>query len=108
MPDDFRVVVQEFGDELDPARVLELRGADAQVEVRAAKGRWFKDLAVGGEATLEVSGQRVPVKATLVTDAAEYGRVSEAIEQKYERPRASVLAMIRPEVLPTTARLEPA
>jgi hypothetical protein len=76
--------------------------------VRAGKGRWFRELMRHGEGAVHVGKQRVPVKATLVTDATENGRVSEAIEQKYERPRASVLAMIRPEVLPTTARLEPA
>jgi hypothetical protein len=34
--------------------------------------------------------------------------VSEAIRAKYKTSRASVVAMVRPEVLATTARLEPA
>jgi hypothetical protein len=45
-------------------------GDDVYVRsVQAAKGRWFKDLAKGGNATLEVSGRRVPVKAIPATDA---------------------------------------
>ena len=76
--------------------------------VRARKGRWFRELMRHGDGAILVGKQRVPVRAVLVEDAAENARVSEAIEAKYDRPRASVIAMIRPEVLPTTARLESA
>ena len=74
--------------------------------VRARKGRWFRELMRHGEGAVVVGKQRVPVRARIVDDAAENARVSDAIQEKYDRPRASVLAMIRPEVLPTTARLE--
>ena len=76
--------------------------------VRAKKGRWFRELMRHGEGAVRVGKQRVPVRAVLVTDDGENAKVSEAIQAKYDRPRASVLAMIRPDVLPTTARLEPA
>ena len=76
--------------------------------VRAKKGRWFRELMRHGEGAIHVGRQRVPVRAVLVTAADENARVSEAIEAKYDKPRASVIAMIRPDVLPTTARLEPA
>ena len=76
--------------------------------VRAQKGRWFRELMRHGEGAILVGRQRIPVRASLVGDAAENARVSEALEEKYVRPRASVLAMIRPDVLPTTARLDPA
>jgi hypothetical protein len=75
--------------------------------VRAAKGRWFRELMRHGEGAILVGRQRVPVRATLVAGADENVRVSDAIQNKYDRPRASVLAMIRPEVIPTTARLDP-
>ena len=75
--------------------------------VRAAKGRWFRELMRHGEGAILVGKQRVPVRAVLVKDESENAKVSDAIQQKYDRPRASVLAMIRPEALPTTARLEP-
>ena len=76
--------------------------------VRAKRGRWFRELMRHGEGAIHVGRQRVPVRAVLVDDKDENARVSDAIQQKYDRPRASVLAMVRPEVLPTTARLEPA
>ncbi len=74
--------------------------------VRARRGRWFRELMRHGDGTILIGRQRVPVRARLVEDAGENARVSDAIEAKYDRPRASVLAMIRPDVLPTTARLE--
>jgi hypothetical protein len=75
--------------------------------VRAEKGRWFRELMRHGEGAVLIGRQRVPVRASLVKDAGENSRVSDAIQEKYDRPRASVLAMIRTEVIPTTARLEP-
>jgi hypothetical protein len=76
--------------------------------VRGAKGRWYRELLRTGEGAIHVGSRRIPVRATRVSDAAENDRVSEAIQQKYVRPAASVKAMIRDEVLATTARLEPA
>lgn len=76
--------------------------------VRGAKGRWYRELLRAGEGAIHVGARRIPVRAKRVTDAAENGRVSEAIQQKYVRPVSSVKAMIRDEVLATTARLEPA
>ncbi|MBI2323905.1 MAG: DUF2255 family protein [Chloroflexi bacterium] len=75
--------------------------------VRGAKGRWYRELLRQGDGAIHVGPRRIPVRAKRVTDAAENARVSEAIQQKYVRPVASVNAMIRDEVLATTARLEP-
>lgn len=74
--------------------------------VRAAKGRWFKDLAKGGDATLEVSGQRVAVKAIPATDASSVERASGEYLRKYRKSQYAQ-AMVKPETLPTTLRLEP-
>lgn len=76
--------------------------------VRGAKGRWFRELLRSGEGAVHVGARRIRVRAERVTDDDVNERVSAAIEEKYDRPRASVLAMIRDEVLPTTARLDPA
>lgn len=76
--------------------------------VRGAKGRWFRELMRGGEGAVHVGARRIPVRATRVTDVFENARVSDAIQQKYDRPAASVRAMIRDDVLATTARLGPA
>jgi hypothetical protein len=74
--------------------------------VRAAKGRWYKDLATGGDATLEVSGRRVPVKAIPATDPASIERASREYLRKYKTsPYAQ--SMVGADTLSTTLRLEP-
>jgi len=75
--------------------------------VRGPKGRWFREFLAKGEGAVHVGARRIPVRATRVTDPVETARVSEAIQEKYDRPRASVVAMVRDEVLATTARLDP-
>jgi hypothetical protein len=74
--------------------------------VRGPRGRWYKDLAKGGDATLELPGQRLAVRAIPATDAASIELASGAYLRKY---RASPYAqsMVKPEALPTTLRLEP-
>lgn len=74
--------------------------------VRAAKGRWFKDLAKGGDATLEVLGRRMPVKAIPATDSGSVERASEEYLRKY-RTSPYAQAMVKAETLSTTLRLEP-
>ena len=75
--------------------------------VRGAKGRWWRELMRAGTGAIHVGDRRIPVRATRVADPLENGKVSDAIQRKYERPVSSVKAMVRDEVLPTTARLEP-
>ena len=83
--------------------------ADGEVFVRSArgaKGRWYRDLAAGGSATLEVAGRRLAVQATPATDQASIARASREYLSKYQSsPYAQ--AVVRAEVLPTTLRLEP-
>jgi hypothetical protein len=88
--------------------VVVVDGAPFVRSVRGAKGRWFRELMREGVGAILIGRRRVPVRATKVTDEAANARVSDAIQDKYDRPRASVMAMIRPEVLATTARLDPA
>jgi hypothetical protein len=74
--------------------------------VRGTKGRWYKDLAGGGPATLEFNGQRLPVQAVPATDAGSIERASREFLAKYRySPYAE--SMARPEALQTTLRLEP-
>jgi hypothetical protein len=74
--------------------------------VKGSQGRWYRDLAQGGPATLEFAGRSVPVQAIPATDASSVERASRQYLTKY---RASPYAepMVRAEVLPTTLRLEP-
>jgi hypothetical protein len=74
--------------------------------VRGTKGRWYKDLAAGGPATLEFAGRRLAVQAIPASDPAAVGRVSRESLRKYQ-PSPYAHAMVRSEVLPTTLRLEP-
>jgi len=74
--------------------------------VKGPQGRWFKDLAQGGPAALEFSGKVVPVLAVPATDAASVARASRQYQAKY-RDSPYAAPMVRPEVLPTTLRLDP-
>jgi hypothetical protein len=47
-----------------------------------ARGRWYKDLAAGGAATLEFAGHLLPVKAFPAHDADSVQRASREILRK--------------------------
>ena len=82
-------------------------GADAYVRsVRGTAGRWYRDLAAGGPATLEFAGNRIAVQAVPVHDAGAIERASAEFLTKY-RSSPYAPAMVKAEVLPTTLRLEP-
>jgi hypothetical protein len=74
--------------------------------VRGSKGRWCRDLAKGGSATLEFAGRRLEVRALPASDADSIARASREYLRKYE-PSPYTQAIVRAEVLPTTLRLEP-
>ncbi len=82
-------------------------GSDVFVRsVRGPKGRWYKDLAKGGDATIEIDGRRLPVRAMPAHDSGSLERASGEYLRKYHTsPYAQ--AMVKPETLPTTLRLEP-
>jgi hypothetical protein len=74
--------------------------------VRGTKGRWYRDLATGGSATLEFDGRRLGVRALPTSDPASIARASREYLSKYQ-PSPYAQSMVRAEVLPTTLRLEP-
>ncbi|HEY1933636.1 MAG TPA: DUF2255 family protein [Acetobacteraceae bacterium] len=83
--------------------------ADDDVFVRSwrgAEGRWYKDLAIGGAATLEFAGRRLPVQAFPAGDAGSVERTSREILRKY-RQSSHAQEMVRPDILATTLRLGP-
>ena len=83
--------------------------ADDEVFVRSwrgARGRWYRDLAAGGPATLEFAGRRLAVQALMATDPDAVARASREFLRKYQRS-THAQEMVRPETLPTTLRLEP-
>ena len=74
--------------------------------VRGNKGRWYKDLAAGGSATLEFAGRRLAAQAFPVSDADAIAQASREYLRKYQ-PSPYAQSMVRDEVLATTLRVEP-
>jgi hypothetical protein len=106
---DVQEVAIRTGKHPESAVVIWVVVADDEVfvrSVRGSKGRWYRDLAAGGPATLELSSRRLAVQAIPASDSAQVGRASREYLRKYQAsPYAQ--AMVSPEVLPTTLRLEP-
>jgi hypothetical protein len=83
--------------------------ADDEVFVRSwlgNKGRWYRDLAAGGPATLEFGAHRLAVQAFQASDPDNFARVSREFLRKYQ-PSSHAQEMVRSEILPTTLRLVP-
>jgi hypothetical protein len=73
---------------------------------RGAKGRWYRDLASGGLATLEFADRRLAVRAIPASDPAAVAKADREYLRKYQRS-SHAQEMVRPDVLSTTLRLEP-
>ena len=71
-----------------------------------AKGRWYRDLATGGSATLEIPGRRIEVQAFPASDDASIARASAEFLRKYQLS-SHAREMVRSEILSTTMRVEP-
>jgi hypothetical protein len=83
--------------------------ADGEVFVRSwrgSKGRWYRDLAAGGPATLEFAGRSLAVQALPAIDQDAVDRTSREFLRKYQRSTHAE-EMVRAETLPTTLRLQP-
>lgn len=79
--------------------------------VRGEKGRWYQELLADPEATLLFRGKPklppVAVRGVHAPDPESVAACSRALEAKYRRDGASLKAMLQPDTLPTTVRLEP-
>ncbi len=77
--------------------------------VRGPAGRWYQAVGGGGEARLHAAPRVWTIRTVPVTAQADVARVSDAIRRKYQdRSPGPTAAMLRPDVLPTTLRVEPA
>ena len=72
---------------------------------RGPRGRWYRDLAQGGPATLEFGGRRVAVQAEPARDSDSVARVSREFLAKYGSS-SYAQAMVKPDTLSTTLRLK--
>src|SRR5438132_11064431 len=82
--------------------------ADEEVFVRSVygtRGRWYRDLAMGGAATLEFAGRRLAVQAVSESDPGAIDGASRAYLRKYQ-PSPYATAMVKLDVLPTALRPE--
>ncbi|MBV8090455.1 MAG: DUF2255 family protein [Alphaproteobacteria bacterium] len=70
------------------------------------RGRWYRDLAAGGPATLEFAGRRIEVQAFPASDDASIARASAEFLRKYQ-PSSHAQEMVGADILSTTLRLEP-
>jgi hypothetical protein len=83
---------------------------DGQVFIRSWRGsraRWYREARANPAVALHVGGQRLTATAIPATDPDAVERTSEALRRKYPGD-PSTPDMLRPEILDTTLRLEPA
>lgn len=91
------------------AVVIWVAVAEGEVFVRSwlgNNGRWYRDLAAGGPATLEFGARRLAVQATPAGEPDAVAKASREFLRKYQ-PNSHAHEMVRTEILPTTLRLEP-
>jgi deazaflavin-dependent oxidoreductase (nitroreductase family) len=69
-------------------------------------GHWYRNALAQLHVGLIVDGRRLEATATLVTDPAQLGRVSDQLRTKYRRSSA-VGVMVDPKVEPMTLALSP-
>jgi hypothetical protein len=72
---------------------------------RGANARWYREASANPSVALHVDGQRMPVTAVPVHDSDSIERTSAGLLRKYPDDPA-VAAMVRPEVLDLTFRLD--
>jgi hypothetical protein len=78
-------------------------GDDAFVRsVRGSRGRWYREAVAN-----HVGDRALPARAVPATDPSSVQRASDAYARKYGEDPA-MPSMLKPEILDTTLRLEPA
>ena len=75
--------------------------------VRGERGRWYRELLANPEGEALLAGERVAVRAVPVRAADEIERATAAFRRKYSTQGPHLFAIVRPEVLVATLRLEP-
>jgi hypothetical protein len=81
-----------------------------QVFIRSYRGpraRWYREAIANPAVAIRADGQRLPATALPATDPDSVERASAGFRRKYAGDPAAA-AMVRPEILDTTLRLEPA
>jgi hypothetical protein len=77
--------------------------------VRGTAGAWYRAVERDPRAQLHLDNRALPIRLTPVKNTSEVARVSAAIDHKYRsRWPGPTNSMLRPEVLGTTLRVDPA
>jgi hypothetical protein len=83
-------------------------GGDAFIRSWKGPGaRWYRSALANPAVAVVVDDRRLPATAIPATDPDSVERVSTALKTKYAGDPAAA-SMVRPEILDTTLRLEPA
>jgi hypothetical protein len=83
---------------------------DERVFIRSHRGpgaRWYREALANPAVAVHVDGRRIPATAIPADDPDSLERASAALLKKYVADPAA-RSMVRPEILGTTLRLEPA
>jgi len=90
-----------------PIWIVVVDGVPYVRSVRGPAGRWYRELLARGDGAVVADGKRTPVRATHDRSAKSIEAVSAALRRKYPRSGASLMSMLRADVLGTTVRLDP-
>jgi hypothetical protein len=93
---------------LIPIWIVVVDGVPYVRSVRGPAGRWYRELLARGDGAVVAGGKRVPMRAKKDSAAVAIEAVSAALRKKYARSGQSLQSMLRPDVLDTTVRLDPA
>ena len=104
------VEIETQAPEKEPRRTVVwvvVDGPDVFVRTfRGAGSRWYRDVEANPAVAIHVEGKRFPASAIAATDPDSIERTSAGFLRKYAGDPAAK-AMVKPEVLETTLRLEP-
>jgi hypothetical protein len=91
-----------------PIWIVVVEGVPYVRSVRGPRGRWYRELLAHGDGAIVAAGKRTAVRAKQDTSAQAIEAVSAALRKKYRGSGQPLQSMLRPDVLDTTVRLDPA
>lgn len=103
------VVIETHSGDRSYRTIIWVAVVDGSIYVRSVRGeagRWYQRARVEPSVALHIGATAIPLEAIPATDDASVARASRGFEEKYPRGQ-SLAAMLRPDVLDTTLRLEP-
>ena len=74
---------------------------------RGQRGRWYRELMANPDGAVHVGNRRIAIRAK-PADESGIESCSRLLRRKHRSSKASLLSMLRDEVLDTTVELEPA